>query len=587
MGRRPSYTREPLGRISDAVADVVTEIGYLDLRYKIAALGTIGVAAVLATCSAIVGNKDSSAPVPTGVPDFTPTSALATATSEVPTAMPLLTPSVPAYTATPEVASNWEPSPLQEGVFADLCDDGLSCNTVGSINANIVLVYNDSGPLGYINGDEQVLFDQKELAQKKTKAIETGIPQSIVTIMSAGDSPDFVSAYQASEEKPMLSELPADVVSEKELERRKIKIINTPGEVKLWIRESAFQEEGVLEYFDGDQETGMIIVLVDGPVVDRRFLNDPVYDDVRDALPDMTRDLEVFRAEKIRFFSELVDYYKEALANCKDPKERESIGDIIHGLDLDLQFYGSLSEDQLLLEMVEDDSEAAGKYFSPSSIPGRENALLFVAVGKGNKLQTGVDIYFDANGEFYIADFGEWNAGDFSPKTNQSHPNPDDFMLNPLVAKEGTDKYKGSYMYPYGGQTPGQILRHEEVHDEFLNYAREWRESGEDSNFSEFDTDMRAMEQIRAAYKKWKESGDDSGFCFVFRTRDGKYILTQKEREPGVLRVRMIENQQKRLDLALGRVFTRTSSRKVPRDLILMQLKRGNTPEHIASWELV
>lgn len=82
--------------------------------------------------------------------------------------------------------------------------------------------------------------------------------------------------------------------------------------------------------------------------------------------------------------------------------------------------------------------------------------------------------------------------------------------------------------YPYGAQTAGLTLRHESAHDEFI--AQKFMK-GEAPHYSEYDTDMKAMETIRNAWERWERSEftDNSGYYFIFSLPEGGYILTENK----------------------------------------------------------
>lgn len=143
-------------------------------------------------------------------------------------------------------------------------------------------------PLRYVfpNG-KQVNFDKVEMERLKGKATASGEPE-IITVIPYGQK-EKPSKFRHTPEHPQTLNLPKDVLTTEELEKRGITIIQPPknpdypNPVNLYIRKGAFEEGAPLADFNNTGRK-LTIALVDAPFLAQRFLQDPRYDNVKDIL---------------------------------------------------------------------------------------------------------------------------------------------------------------------------------------------------------------------------------------------------------------------------------------------------------------
>ena len=107
-------------------------------------------------------------------------------------------------------------------------------------------------------------------------------------------------------------------------------------------------------------------------------------------------------------------------------------------------------------------------------------------------------VFFGPDGKIhtYSTTF-RFGPGSITPKGKDSHPNPADFLVNPKATSDDPKSY------PYSGQTAGQSLRHELEHDLLIkqNFIE-----GKGLDYSEYNTDVGAMNGIQEAWEKWEKS---------------------------------------------------------------------------------
>lgn len=438
---------------------------------------------------------------------------------ESPTPLPIV-----AATTTPEASPPQPPKPepiltSQPSEIKQVLPDGTE----------VVFDKSREIPIKYVlPNKKEVLLDQQKVREARDRAIQNKEPEIIETIEV---SSKISQASNPSPEHPTMLDKPKDVLSDEELEKKGVKIIQAIN-TKLFIREGAFAKGSPLAAFNNTGRK-LTIALVDGPLVATNFLKDTKYDPVRGLLLEKgltnfsytidDQEIEKYRIQKITSLREDLNEIRQKVKELRkgdtvNRKEAEKWDPVVLDIKTRLDEYENLlSNDQLVAEMARGFVDLAGKYFPGSS---KDPAVVYVAVGTSKRPLKGVQIYYDSNGRINITQYESHAVGylDFAPKANQTHPNPADFRLDPSASP---DKPRS---YPYVVQSPGQVLLHELAHDELMTerFRQKLR-----PNISEYDTDMRAMQWIKNAWERWKNSGykDDSGYPFVISLPDGGYIL--------------------------------------------------------------
>jgi hypothetical protein len=405
----------------------------------------------------------------------------------------------------------------------------------------VKIKYNQEGmPLSYdVNGNE-TFIDKEELKRLQEKAKSEGLPQLVFYANAPNSDSIQPNNSEGSLDRPKIEELPQDVLSEEELADRGITIIQ--GEkVKLHLRESAFSPGSSLDSFKPGGENKLTIVLVDGPSVSGAYMKDPKYKDVVGIVGNVDTDIEKYRQEQIdhwkRFENSLATELKEKIA-ANDTDWIETIrGQYINTI---------VKQEELRKAPVESlaveagMTEAAGLY-SPIS------RVAFVSVGESQQdsSKTKIMMYVDEKGEIKVTNMTSLSGSiDYVPESSQSFPRPADFHYlaehgedAPTEFPDRLDRNKVSdegysyggfspdnpMHYPYRGQMPSQVLRHELTHDEKMN-AYPTRNYMLDR--SEWWTDMQTMGDINEAFLKFQESGyeDNSLYWLIFEV-DGKLIF--------------------------------------------------------------
>lgn len=355
-------------------------------------------------------------------------------------------------------------------------------------------------------------FDMKLVTASRESALKHEEPE-VVDLIPVPPSSFISSAISYSRDHPETSKLPDDVLSEVELKEHGIKIIQADN-TTLSIRKGAFEEGGPLAQFDGKRK--LIIAVLDAPAVIYSAAKDPKYDQVRKLLHEKEIYVKNYRFVKIAQIEEELNTLR------KDASVKAVVGqDTLLSLKvLEYEYRHTVTDEQIAYEASVDTAEAAGQYFYPGISGIANTAVVFIAAGSYNRPSGLIRVFFDSNGNCQVdhTDDTEYIGSDYSPQASQTYPDPLKFRFN-KNAKADIPR-----SYPYGGQTAGQILRHELEHDELITEQKT-------PNFSEYQTDINAMEEIRNARFLWQESGykDNSGYCFVFSLNDGGYILTEGE----------------------------------------------------------
>jgi hypothetical protein len=400
------------------------------------------------------------------------------------------------------------------------------------------IVFDEEGkPVSYRVGDEEeVMFDAGEVEaviEASGESHEPGILwaiQSPSTYWSGGGNEEF----SPSADKPLITEMPSDVLSEAELEERGIKIVQ--GETQLYIRSSAFDQGNLLDAYQPGGSEKLTFVIVDGPCVSTSYMSDPKYDPYRDVVARVDRNLENYRQGRIDFFQRALDSEREIIAEKLAKGDMAGVRETYNGVFTTKWIifeYENMTPAELAAEAAIND--VAGLYMRY----GPEGPVVFVATGADERQRytDWVVLRVNPDGVVSLESFIEVEQvmGDLTPRPGETYPSPGEFRLNPLASKDDP----GSY--PYGGQTAGFALTHEVMHDWMMNtHLAEYREGLR--FLSEFITDMNTMARINEAHRRWVESGykDDSLYPFVFVNPKGEIIITMNLPETLTVRGRVV-----------------------------------------------
>lgn len=400
---------------------------------------------------------------------------------------------------------------------------------------------------------KKVSLDKEEMLKSRDNAIQNKEPQ-LISIFPLDTSSDF----RYSSEHPKTSELPDDVLSEEELESKGVKIVQADN-TDLHIRKSAFEKGGLLEDFNNTGRK-LTIVLANVPYIVNNggFKWDNINGtDWKIYIPNIEAQQSAIDAYREKMISK----FEEELKNQLQDKSAQEASSEIMRLKTNIFFYKNLLTGSQIAEEIASSSqkELAGIYLlgggggETTMITGGKTTVMIIectrdgcsttqkiindeekrvttrtpyndstiVVAVGNTFQAFEGLFFDESGNLAPV---KGSYGGSGLNSDQTYPDLSNFKLNPNASDEGPD------FYPYAGQTPGLVLRHEIDHDRLM--AQQWNEGGA-MNMNEYDTDTKAMEGVRQAWEKWVKSGykDNTGFPFIFRLPDGTYILTRKNKE--------------------------------------------------------
>lgn len=475
------------------------------------------------------GNVENPTITPTSIPEPTPVSTPVTMPTPEAVLAPI-PPPAPTLRPTATLSPTETPKP-PEPEYQDFAGDDIK-----------ITIDEEGFPVKYVLPDgKEVFFDRDEVRKIRTRAMSSNEPE-IITAVLLNDKATVEFNY--SSEKPQARQLPKDVLTKEELEKRGIEIIQADN-ANLYIREGAFAEGAPLEAFN---KTGgkLIIALVDGPVVSSYLMSDPKYAYVKARLlqepgiedPKIKeesiaqyREKEVEKGERIlERLRQKAKELAEKIKTLQNPnqdllKELSNTKNLI----LDYKFWvyidKNMTDKDILAKIASRSSDAAGLY-SPGGI-GQNSPfsppIIFLAVG-GVGDQEYRTVYFTPEGRVNVSEPTVFLNIDSRPLPSQTHPNPKDFKINKSASPENPRHYL------YGGQTPGQSLRHDLKHD--VQAREQWIKEGKlpDLNeYNEYKADMKAMDGIREAWEKWQGSGftDNTGYPFVFSLPEGGYIFTK------------------------------------------------------------
>ncbi len=380
----------------------------------------------------------------------------------------------------------------------------------------VVVVQKDGVPVWITLPDgRKIPIDPTVVMQARA----SGEPE-VVDVVSLGLSDPYRPLPPApSQKKPETKELPADVLSEEALTARGIRIIQS-DQTQLFIRDGAFKKGELLADFNGSGRK-LTIVLVDGPVVSSAYMVDSKYDSVRGYLSSLDAQIEVYRSEKVSMLNQALEEARKKLADSVaqgDSEHADFLREVIGSYKTSIfRYTRTASVSEIAQEMESRNNEKGGLYAPPRA---DGTAVIFLAVGTSKNAET-LDILVDSEGRISVYQSTSLSGQDERPEASDTHPAPEDFVWDPDASADDPSSY------PYRMQTPGQGLRHEFFHDQLIEVGGR----NGNPNWSEYDTDMAAMQSIRQAHVRWVNSGftDNTGYSFVFSLPGGGFILTKED----------------------------------------------------------
>jgi len=374
-------------------------------------------------------------------------------------------------------------------------------------------------PVSYLSPDgKEIGFDRAEIQKLKEKAVANKEPE-VITILSLPASknvdPTYLTSY--TDKHPRVLELPKDVLSNEELQKRGVIIVQSP-KTNLYIRESAFGENGPLADFNDAAQKKLTIVLIDGPIVSRGFIDDLNQPFVRLLLPS-TIDVSGYRSKKIAFAEEQLKMGRTSTSTDDELlwlkaqlyKYQKTLNDKEVAVETILTEQGQNDTDMIGRHIYEYDYERDSNDRQISSTLNKRTTI-FLAVGENKSINQREVLGFDRNGKFINRPvWTQLELYDRGPQPKETYPNPSDIKLN----------LNNPYGYLYEPNGLGFTLEHEIGH---------YRANLKGEN-SEKNADTYAMDTISNAWKVWEKSGytDNSKYPFVFSLRPeqgGGYILT-------------------------------------------------------------
>ncbi len=375
-------------------------------------------------------------------------------------------------------------------------------------------------PVKYVLEDgKEVRFDMEQMKKLREEALISGESQIATMILLdnaiQGNKRSYGTESDYSIEHPKITDLPSDVLSEEELGSKGVSIIQAGNITNLFIRRGAFEEGNSLAAFNNTGRK-LTILLLDGSIIDPKYLVDPKYTNTVNNIPQENRSVKDRRDFMVKNAGANIDGIRQAIKKLKESNkivDQSLVELMFEQKKIGYRYKNLMSDEQIRNEYF--DPQAQGLYHL-----FKDNTTIFLSLG-GHAFNY-ITVYITPKG------FGRLSSETISGSEGhlsrrQTHPSPQDFIQNPNAS---ADK---PFSYPYGPQTPGLVLRHELGHNEL--------ERQQKPIYSEYMADTIAMDGIRKAWDKWLTSGykDNSSYYYVFQLppeAGGGYILTRKNEHP-------------------------------------------------------
>lgn len=402
----------------------------------------------------------------------------------------------------------------------------------------VTINYSQDGlPVSYKVYDKMYEISPIEVEKMRLlrkKAQENQEPQLLLSIPGEYVGPQGKS-WQTSPDRPLIDEMPPDVLSETELKKHGITEIIQGQQVKLFIRKEAFEAGGILYDLSRAQKlkapVKLRIVLVDGPAVAADYMGNPKYDDVRTLGYLRNEGIDDFRKKQIDESQAGLDIALKNLHIAQSNKDQKAIyltSWQAIAFKNQIDNYQNATYEELTEKINLMHTEAAGVYWAPTGIneKGEQVATVLIAVGSTLPVQEKIKFFVGPDGKIVqIEDLGiETYSFNYQADDSKGFPRSSDFKFNPKANKKNNG-------YPYGAQNneAGFTLTHELTHLNKITLRPLLDHVAPDN--SEYDTDMEAMKQIDKEYNKWLKGGTNkqkNPYPFVFK-EGGSYQVTKNE----------------------------------------------------------
>jgi hypothetical protein len=341
-----------------------------------------------------------------------------------------------------------------------------------------------------------------------------------------------------SPDRPGVFEMPPGTLSNEELEKYGVVDIIQGQETQLFIRKEAFEEGGILYDLkrtqSSDNPVKLRIVLVDGPYVSNDYVGNDKYADVRIMVPQRTWGTEDFRKYQIDDLQSAIDKNLVNIKKFYNPKKNfasqsnqyfEAYYSVM-AFRNSAEDYKSASFEQLTQKINSLAHEPAGIYVAPTKTDN--TATIFIAVGESVTAQEQIRLFVQPDGTITpIPSAGITSTYvDYRANMLKSFPRMTDFQINQYATEQNND-------YPIGAQNneSGENLNHEIMHLNKITLRPLL--DGVKPDYSEYNTDMAAIQQMDQEYLEWIGKGENlqkNPYPFVFKSGNF-YQITRNEKE--------------------------------------------------------
>jgi len=385
--------------------------------------------------------------------------------------------------------------------------------------------------------------ERQEMKQAQQQAIDSKSPKIFKTVRIEEKSDDHVEKPG----HPVLNELPADVLSEAELQKKNVTIVQNTEKPVFFIRESAFDKGMPLEdYKDGTYKLRYFIL--DAPFLsDALMPNTPEWQIAKNIFlgkgtlgvkGETVLDTAEFKKNQLLAHQNEIEEYEEKIKNSTGG-ERALQEHVLILRKAELALFEKLSDEdwrRFEISTHYNSLDNPGGVYSKSF----DTTTIIFAVGSKWNAPAARVYAFDSTGNFTTLNTHAYlSRGGLKPQGDQSFPDPDTYPRN----KDA--KWPNDYLI--GGVTPGFVNAHETCHYKLIGHVQntiddhdpKYTKANGDfdgtkyfkdfmGNRSEYDTDACALAYMDQAWIQYKTTGKDSRYGFVFRLEDGRYIVTEK-----------------------------------------------------------
>lgn len=326
---------------------------------------------------------------------------------------------------------------------------GWGVKVRGNMEKFIPISWMDAkGNKGEFDLEEMLKINQVAMREKTTQVVEV---TRVETRPREYLSPKIT--------KERLTELPENIVSQKELKQRGVEIIGSE-KTDLHLTDEVFKSGGLLEGYTSGTDKGLLIMLVDSPELMVEGFADKRYEKHRDLIEkNFSKEIDPVEVRE-----KVIDRIREELEVTKQSVNRQFF-------EMELKAWEGLSDKEIIELGIDTSGRVAGYHLPQGHEKGlKDKAVIFLPVGRRPRELSNLSLITTEIEDEFMTNIFLLDIANRLPHleerrgllAEQSEPAVDEFET---LADKASELGKLDALVKTEDRTPGFRLLHELVHD--------------------------------------------------------------------------------------------------------------------------